>query len=222
MLKRIISILLCLVMMLGLLTACSRDNVKPEAEEATEESLYLDKKHYIVMDIEQSIAAENYALLSASAPDVSTQRESIKNSKTNIVKADSFVQGESYTGTAYYVSNSGDDYNSGLSPEEAWATLDKVNSTKFRRGDAVFFERGGIWYGNIRPSADDLTLSAYGEGSKPIISGNEPETVKPERWREYGKTEDGGIVWVFEKVLTDSAQIFWVKRKNLHCEFALM
>lgn len=51
------------------------------------------------------------------------------------------------TGTAYYVSNSGSDRNSGRSPQEAWATLDRVNGANLRPGDGVYFQRGGLWRG---------------------------------------------------------------------------
>src|SRR5699024_8714182 len=45
------------------------------------------------------------------------RREAIRSSETAIVKSDIFVKGETYTGTAYYVSNGGSDENDGLSPE---------------------------------------------------------------------------------------------------------
>ena len=51
------------------------------------------------------------------------------------------------TGTKYYVSASGNDENSGLSPDEPWATIDKVNNFKFKNGDGVFFKRGDRWWG---------------------------------------------------------------------------
>ena len=72
-------------------------------------------------------------------------------------------------GTKYYVSNTGDDNNDGLTPETAWATLDKVNGVVFKSGDAVLFERGGFWRGYINAQSG-ITYSAYGEGFKPRIS----------------------------------------------------
>lgn len=53
-------------------------------------------------------------------------------------------------GTAYYVSNTGNDSNDGLSPQAAWATLEAVNSANLAAGDGVYFERavpGGDSYG---------------------------------------------------------------------------
>lgn len=88
-----------------------------------------------------------------------------------------------FTGTAYYVSNSGNDQNDGLTPETAWATLDKVNSANFKAGDAVLFERGGMWRGSIR-AHNGVTYTAYGTGHKPkifcSIDGMELTWVKSE------------------------------------------
>lgn len=50
-------------------------------------------------------------------------REAILNSPTAITKGEDLILGETYTGNAYYVSNSGDDGNDGLSPETPWASL---------------------------------------------------------------------------------------------------
>lgn len=132
---------------------------------------------------------------------------SIQTCTDTLEKAEAYIQGKTFTGTAYYVSNSGSDYNSGISPDSPWATLEKINNTRFSRGDAIFFELGGTWYGNIVTNVDDISLSAYGEGAKPVISGNEPGVCLAERWREYGKTVNGGTVWIFENAYTDTAQV---------------
>lgn len=43
----------------------------------------------------------------------------------------------------YYVANGGDDANAGTSAAAPWATVEKVNSTRFRPGDQILFQRGG-------------------------------------------------------------------------------
>ena len=58
------------------------------------------------------------------------RKQAILNSPTEV----------SYTGTAYYVSNSGNDGNDGKSPEAAWASIDRVNQASLKSGDAVFFQ----------------------------------------------------------------------------------
>ena len=84
------------------------------------------------------------------------------------------------SGTQYYVSNSGSDSNTGKSPSAAWKTIGKVNSmTKsgaVKHGDGVAFERGGEFFGTIggpgtSSSGAYLTISAYGAGPKPKITG---------------------------------------------------
>ncbi len=77
----------------------------------------------------------------------------------------------SIAGTAYYVSNMGNDLNDGKTEKSAWATLDMVNKAAFKDGDAVFFERGGTWRGNITAKAG-VTYSAFGKGAKPVLIGS--------------------------------------------------
>lgn len=184
-------------------------NLLDEIKELEETKIYMEviPDHEINVDI--SVADENLQKLKENEPDISGLRDAIRNSVTNIEKAEEFIQGRTYTGTAYYVSNSGDDNNDGVSPESAWATLDKVNDSSFNRGDAIFFERGSVWYGRVCINADEMTFSAYGEGAKPIISGSDPSVLLPESWQEYGKTEDGGTVWVFEGAQTDVSHIIY-------------
>ena len=46
-------------------------------------------------------------------------------------------------GTAYYVSNDGDDTNDGKSPEKAWKTIERAcKEEKLTSGDGIFFRRG--------------------------------------------------------------------------------
>lgn len=108
------------------------------------------------------------------------RRETIQTSKTQIVWDEALIPGKTYTGTAYYVSNQGDDGNDGLSPETAWATLDRVNQAPLEYGDAVFFERGGVWRNTTVETKEGVTYSAYGEGAKPRIcaspgNGGDPD-----------------------------------------------
>lgn len=74
------------------------------------------------------------------------------------------------TGQKYYVSMNGDDSNSGTSPDKAWKTLKAVNENYPDAGDAVLFERGGVWRGNIE-AREGITYGAYGTGDKPCIYG---------------------------------------------------
>ena len=92
----------------------------------------------------------------------------------------------------YYVSNSGDDSNSGTDASSPWQTLNKVNSFKgFVAGDNILFRRGDTFYGGITASnagrsGNPITYGAYGSGAKPLITGFTSVTS----W-----TNKGGNIW---------------------------
>ncbi|MCM1241518.1 MAG: right-handed parallel beta-helix repeat-containing protein, partial [Roseburia sp.] len=138
--------------------------------------------------------------------DAQKAKNAILNSPTTIQKGDEFILGETYSGTAYYVSNSGDDEQDGLSPETAWASLDKAASAALHYGDAVFFERGGVWSGRLIMQTG-VTYSAYGEGEKPLITGSPLDAAQSEKWTFYGETEDGGKLWTYADQLGDCGTI---------------
>ena len=78
--------------------------------------------------------------------------------------------------TVYYVSANGNDSNTGTSPDQAWQSLDRVNSLTPSPGDQILFDRGGQWYGTINltvsgSSGNPIVIGAYGTGAKPILSG---------------------------------------------------
>lgn len=77
----------------------------------------------------------------------------------------------------YYVdSGAGSDRSSGTSQNAPWQTIAKVNSVRFRPGDAVHFKRGGYWREMLEPKGrgapgQPLVFTAYGAGPQPTISG---------------------------------------------------
>jgi Right handed beta helix region len=80
------------------------------------------------------------------------------------------------TGTTYYVDPGGSDSADGLSPSTAWKSLAKVNAQTLSPGDAVLFEAGGQWSGQLAPhgsgaAGSPITIGAYGSGAKPRIDG---------------------------------------------------
>jgi hypothetical protein len=100
----------------------------------------------------------------------------------------------------YYVSNDGDDSNSGTSISTPWETLSKVNSFDFSPGDVIGFERGGTWRGQLIPHSGDETASihytAYGTGDKPLLLGS-IDMNETSDW-----IDQGGNIWA-----TDSATL---------------
>ncbi len=73
----------------------------------------------------------------------------------------------------WYLSLGGSDDNSGTSPEDAWATVAgmQAHEAEIQAGDAVLFERGGVFRGHIT-ARSGVTYAAYGEGDKPCLYGS--------------------------------------------------
>lgn len=112
-------------------------------------------------------SGDNAAAATALLEEAVARREAIVNTSTEIVWSETFTPGETYTGTAYYVSNQGDDGNDGLSPETAWATLARVNQASLAYGDAVFFERGGVWRNTTVETKEGSPTPPTGRGQSP-------------------------------------------------------
>lgn len=77
-----------------------------------------------------------------------------------------------FSGTAYYLSENGNDTNDGLTPETALKTLEALERINFCEGDAIFLERGSIFRGGINIEKDGMLLSSYGDGEKPRVYGS--------------------------------------------------
>src|SRR5260370_22471640 len=83
--------------------------------------------------------------------------------------------------TAYDVSCSGNDNNTGTSTSRAWATLSRASSGNYAPGDQVLLQDGCVWTaGTFQPthsgaSGSPIVLSNYGTGALPrIIASNAP------------------------------------------------
>lgn len=110
------------------------------------------------------------------------------------------------TGTTYYISPNGDDNNDGTSPETAWKTPDAItiNNWMFEAGDAILFERGGVYRRNSPIVAKSgMTYGAYGEGYKPLLYGSATNYAwganwEPSRrqyvWKITTYTREAGIM----------------------------
>ena len=80
--------------------------------------------------------------------------------------------------TDYYVSSTGNDSANGLSSSTPWKSISKVNSefSNLNPGDRILFKRGDVFYGTIKveksgTASSPITLSSYGTGALPRISG---------------------------------------------------
>lgn len=201
-LKRIFLLIVAAGFLLTVTAGCgnskepsSGDSEGKETEEGKEGVMEMDGGHEAearngVQRPDYIVATEEY--LAEIDKKANALKEKILNSPTEIA----------ITGTAYYVSNSGDDSNDGKSPETAWATLAKVNSANLKKGDAVLFERGGIWRGSLI-AKDGVTYSAWGQGDKPKLFGSLKNYSIKEKWIET----DIPNVYVYDEVLENDAGV---------------
>lgn len=95
--------------------------------------------------------------------------------------------------TNYYLAAYGNDGNNGTSPSSPWQTISRLNSVagSLRPGDNVYFNRGDVFYGGLNLTSSGaagfpITISAYGSGAKPLITGFTTVTS----WNNLG-----GNVW---------------------------
>jgi hypothetical protein len=68
------------------------------------------------------------------------------------------------TGTTYYINPNGNDANDGLSEFTAWRNSTKLNSFQLHGGDAVLFESGHTYYGNV-----SLLGNAFSDPNNPVF-----------------------------------------------------
>ncbi len=78
----------------------------------------------------------------------------------------------------YYISSAGSDTNDGLAITTPWKSINKLNASwaAINPGDNIYFRRGDTFYGSIvigksGTAASMITISNYGTGTLPVISG---------------------------------------------------
>jgi len=79
--------------------------------------------------------------------------------------------------TYYIDALMGNDANNGLSEQQPWRSLQRVNTHVFEPGDQIRFRSGRIYEGQLKPEGSGharqlITIDQYGEGYKPRIQGN--------------------------------------------------
>ncbi len=86
------------------------------------------------------------------------------------------IDGDKYYNKPYFVSNTGNDTNNGLTPETPWATIDKVEASTLAPGDQILFNKGDTWRETLvvpssGTSGNPIVFGAYGTGDNPVIDG---------------------------------------------------
>lgn len=117
----------------------------------------------------------------------------VKSSKTDaaaaelrnkILNAKNTTENYKITGTIYYVSPNGNDDNDGKSPKTAFkTTYSDAFTSKVKPGDAVLFERGGVWrLSEAIRAREGVTYGAYGTGEKPALYMSPYNYARSEFW----------------------------------------
>lgn len=146
------------------------DNIVPASSTVAVQEGALQK--WDTMNDQTSIDSSYLETLQAKADEM---KEKILSSEPDLAKRTRI----------YYVSNQGNDQNSGTSPESAWATLEKVNAIQGSSGVAVLFECGGEWRGTLKCKGKVL-YSHYGDTSKglPILNGSLRDYADASYWKQ--------------------------------------
>lgn len=204
--KRLLVLLLALAMVLSLIACDSQSPTTVDSEQipVAEPSEAYEVIQEILPNSEFYFLEDETALAPYYA-EADARKDAILNSPTTIVKSDTFIPGETYTGTAYYVSPNGNDDNDGLSRETAWKSPEHVVWGDVQEGDAVFFERGGIYRltENCIRLISNVTYSAYGEGAKPVLTIAQENSAQPEYWELWQEGENGEKIWRYHQALSD-------------------
>ena len=126
-----------------------------------------------------NFSQEAFSPFSASSPGEFAEVDYIRLSPaTTCGPSPTVVASGLATPPIYYVSSSsGSDFNSGHSPSQSWATFTNLHDLILGPGSTVFLRRGDVWNqlqlrlaGKGAPG-NPITLTAYGEGPSPLITG---------------------------------------------------
>ena len=115
----------------------------------------------------------------------------------------------SLAATYFIDATGGNDANDGLTKQNAWQSLNKVNSYPFAPGEKVLFKRGARWRGSLTiPSSGTsdkpIVFGAYGDGPLPIIDA----TTLTAGWTALGNNRYS-LPWVIpDTVLRPSVLIY--------------
>ncbi|MFT5251577.1 MAG: hypothetical protein ACI87N_000561 [Flavobacteriales bacterium] len=88
-----------------------------------------------------------------------------------------FVLPFSIQASTYYLdADNGNDNNDGISTQTSWKSLAKISTTALSPGDIICFKKGNRFNGHFvvngsGSSLNPITITAYGSGAKPIITG---------------------------------------------------
>ena len=89
---------------------------------------------------------------------------------------------QGYSTNYYLSSEKGSDRYSGISPDEPWASIERINEQHFEAGDSIFFFSGESFKGTLYINdqggrGNPILISKYGEGKDPLLDGDGAEAA---------------------------------------------
>lgn len=167
----------------------SKDTSSDTEDTATVTEVDLNDKAYV-----KNPAPLSYPMTSKFDKEADALRNKILN-KTDALPS-------TVTGNIWYISNSGNDKNSGNSKNAPWATLEALNAygDRIKAGDAVLFERGDVFRGSFSTKSG-VYYGAYGTGDKPCIYGSAQNYAKVNWKKKFGN------VWICDTYIADDVGI---------------
>lgn len=115
--------------------------------------------------------------------------------------------------TNYYLSNAGNDNNTGTSLSSPWESIAKLNTVTYAPGDTVFFLTDNVFRGQINVASGGtqmqyVVFTSYGSGAKPIITGADTITTT---WTNVG-TVNG--LTIYETPYSQTPKSFFVNNQE--------
>ncbi len=89
-------------------------------------------------------------------------------------------------GKTYYIAPNGKDTNAGTKAAP-WKTHKHINDGTVKSGDAVLFQRGGVYRDVSIQLPDGVSLGAYGTGAKPQLYGGDRNYGYEDEWQKDSK-----------------------------------
>lgn len=136
----------------------------------------------------------------------------------------------------YYLnSETGDDSNTGKSPQSAWRSIDRLNRGVLVAGDHVFFQGGQVFTGTITLDKYDggkegnpIIIASYGNGRAVVNAGNERALSALEtrhatvrniefkgQGRKSGNTNPGLYLYECDELHIDSVEVHGFQKAGI-------
>lgn len=168
---------------------------KPSISSSTLSDSSKEEEDLTAVDANDKPSVENPAVLSMPMTshydaEANVMRQTVRNSNYSLP--------DTVTGQIWYISNNGNDGKNGKTQKNAWKSITALNyyANEIKAGDAVLFERGGVYRGSFS-AISGVYYGAYGTGDKPCIYGSKMNYAKA-TWslKHKDKSGNNNHIWV--------------------------